>query len=381
MNPIVIVGSNHHNTLGVIRSLGYRGCRPIVILERTDVHPFPYVGTSRYIGKLYIEPTQTSVFKRLREIGKSITSKPVVIACSDELSSLLDQNYDELSSYFYLPGSNHQGEITYLMNKELMLNLAMKSGITVPLSLTVNTETDVPINIPLPWIIKPLVSKDGAKDDIRRIYSEEEWSDYRAAHKSTVQIQQLIEKTFEYQLIGLSLKGGEEVIIPGVSVVLRPLPTTNTGFLHYEALNKTYDKVLDASRVFLRNSNYSGLFSLEFLRGRDGKDYFMEINFRNDGNAICVTAAGVNLPYIWYLYNLGKDYREEKECIIKSLYVMPEVTDFSFVKNGELSFWSWLKDLLRTRKFMEFDYKDIKPFVYLCFNHFMRRETVMNNIG
>ena len=56
----------------------------------------------------------------------------------------------------------------------------------------------------------------------------------------------------------------------------------------------------------------------------------MEINFRNDGNAICVTAAGFNLPYIWYLYNTGGNYREEIEASkVKPTYVMPEFADIS----------------------------------------------------
>ena len=71
---------------------------------------------------------------------------------------------------------------------------------------------------------------------------------------------------------------------------------------------------------------------MEFLRGKDGKDYFMEINFRNDGNSICVTASGMNLPYIWYLYNSGLSY--EKELCYETMHgviVMPEFDDFVIV--------------------------------------------------
>lgn len=45
----IIIGGNHHNTLGVIRSLGYKGLNSLVILvtgEKT-----PYVSYSKYITK------------------------------------------------------------------------------------------------------------------------------------------------------------------------------------------------------------------------------------------------------------------------------------------------------------------------------------------
>jgi len=177
-----------------------------------------------------------------------------------------------------------------------------------------------------------------------------------------VQIQQLVDKDYEYQLIGLSLDSGNEVIIPGVSHVIRPQATTNTGFLHYKPLNEAYKEQLRLCKKFISQVGYSGLFSMEFLRGKDGKDYFMEINFRNDGNAICVTTSGVNLPYIWYLYNTKVDYRKEFSNIVNPVYIMPEFADMSLIRHGQLSIWQWLKDIRKTDRFMEFDKHDKSPF-------------------
>lgn len=42
---------------------------------------------------------------------------------------------------------------------------------------------------------------------------------------------------------------------------------------------------MNTVRYFIRDLGYSGLFSLEFIRDKSGKDYFMELNMRNDGNA------------------------------------------------------------------------------------------------
>ena len=45
---IIVVGGNHHNTLGVIRGLGFGGVKPIVILHIGDEND-PYVAHSCFI--------------------------------------------------------------------------------------------------------------------------------------------------------------------------------------------------------------------------------------------------------------------------------------------------------------------------------------------
>ena len=372
MQDVIVIGGCHHNMLGVLRSLGQKGINSYVIIETNE--ETPYVLKSKYIKFSWKVRTENEVLDILRKYVYLFPSKPVVIACSDNLSSLLDQNKDELSKHYFIPGAEKQGVITCLMNKEEMIKLAADSGFLIPQSTATDTNSSERVNISMPWIVKPLVSKDGAKSDIERIYSYTDWENYKKKHGVKVQVQQLIDKEFEYQLIGLSLYGGSEVIIPGVSHVIRPAATTNTGFLHYEPLNKSFESVVKAGKDFLKATTYSGLFSLEFLRGKDGKDYFMEINFRNDGNAICVTAAGVNLPYIWYLYNVSGNYRSEIENrIIKPVYIMPEFSDLSYMIHGKLGFFTWIKDIIRTDSYMEFDFHDQKPFWTLFFQRLFKR--------
>ena len=356
---VFVIGGCHHNILGVIRSLGEKGLRPKVVIETKEKRP--YVAYSKYISEKWIVPNEESVFETLLQEGVKYKEKPVAIACADNLSSLLDMHHDELSKYFLLPGAKEQGRITRLMDKEVMSELARIIGFLVPQSVATDTTAGEKIGIPMPWIIKPLVSKNGVKADIQRVYSKEEWLEYKDKHQIRVQVQQLIDKVFEYQLIGLSLNSGEEVIIPGVSHVIRPQTNTNTGFLRYEPLSGSYFGVVEICKKFLRETGYSGLFSMEFLRGKDGKDYFMEINFRNDGNAICVTAAGVNLPYIWYQSQTGVSHVESK-IVQKSVYVMPELDDLRLIRQRQLSFGKWVNDVRRTNRFMEFDKKDPKPF-------------------
>ena len=89
---------------------------------------------------------------------------------------------------------------------------------------------------------------------------------------------------------------------------------------------------------------------------------------RNDGNSICVTAAGVNLPYIWYCYCIGKDdWKNETANLIRKTIVMPEFDDFINVLKRKITLLQWIKDIRKTDHFMEYDKTDTKPFyIGLC---------------
>lgn len=360
MNKIIITGGSHHNTYGVVRSLGVKGIKSFVLLVSEEKDSF--LLHSKYVQNFKIVKNEAAAIDFLCKNEKEYEGA-VLIACSDGMSSALDCNKKALSKY-QLPGSVFgERKITELMNKDTMTKLGKDVGLNVPQSWVV--ETGGAINQVLyPCITKPILSKDGHKADISICHTPQELAEVISTGSCyKYQIQEFIEKDFEYQLIGLSLHGGREIIIPGFSRCIRPCPRTNTGFLHYEALDNI-NAPLSKCKDFVKRTGYSGLFSIEFLRDKKGNDYFMEMNFRNDGNAICVTASGTNMPYIWYLANTGGNYLTEiNKSTFKSVYVMPEFADFfSFVYTKRITLLKWLKDVLRTDTFMVFNVADIKPF-------------------
>lgn len=366
MEEVFVIGGDHHNTLSVIRALGYKNIRSNVIIVSNKQKP--YVGYSKYINEKYVVPTDDLAIDILKNISMS-NNNPVVITCSDSVSSVIDRNHDALANRFSLPGAISQGRITEMMDKERMTELAQSIGFCTPPSWVIN-KGDSLDGVEMPCITKPLLSKDGQKTDICICESKEELdSAVNAGSCEKYQIQLFIEKEFEYQLIGLSINGGEDVVIPGFSRCIRPCPGTNTGFLHYESLDGLHAPI-EKCKEFIREVGYSGLFSIEFLRGKDGKDYFMEMNFRNDGNAICVTKAGINLPYLWYMANVGLDYKSElKASELKPIYVMPEFDDFRcFVLTRKLSIKEWISDIKRSGAFMEYDKSDPAPFWHGLFD-------------
>lgn len=361
MNKIIVIGGNHHNTLGVIRSLGYKGLKSSLVLVGKYENPF--VKYSRYIDDFVEVDNEDDAITTLVD-NKHKNKNAVVIACSDGMSSALDIHRNELIDTYRIPCSTIQGKITEIMNKEVMSQLARNIGFNVPSSWIFENEEDL-YKVDFPCITKPILSISGLKSDIVICSNVNELRDVvNGGSCKRFQVQKFVDKDFEYQLIGLSINGGEELIIPGFSRCIRPCLGTNTGFLHYESLNDNYAP-LDLCKKFVRATGYSGLFSIEFLRDKKGVDYFMEMNFRNDGNAICVTASGTNLPYIWYLANSGGDYKSElASSSFKSIFVMPEFADYkNFVRNHKITLRNWIVDMSRTSKFMVFDRTDMRPFI------------------
>ena len=359
-SKVIVIGSNHHNTLGVIRSLGRVGILPFVILTSDGADSF--VLKSKYIKKVWTVPNSAGVVDLLLKEFSSADYKRVLIACYDEIASAIDLNRDILSSFFILPGAKEQGVVTPLMNKKKMGELAGKVGLKVPQMMITNFSNYRDGVRPLfPCITKPVDSLSGSKKEIKIFGEEEGLLEFLKKHAPKEYIiQQFVEKAFEFQLIGCSLDGGREIIIPGVSVILRQSKSSNTGFLQYRELDDSFCQTVEKAKSFIQNIGYSGLFSVEFLRDKAGTDYFLEMNFRNDGNAISVYNAGVNLPYIWYLHSIGEDYRKEIKPIHEE-FVMPEFSELALYQGGLISRKEWKQDMKKATSYMDYAIDDPAP--------------------
>lgn len=357
----IIIGGNHHNTLGVIRALGYKGINSTVVLVTGEKKP--YVSYSKYITKCVLLNSTKEIVPFLLNYAKFIKSKTVVFSCADFVTSELDNAFDSLKDFFYLPTASEQGVCNHYMNKDIMVELAERVGIGHPKSWIVEEDSNVDFsNISIPCIVKPLASILGSKADIRIIRDKDTlYSHLKKDEKRRFIVQEFIDKDFEYQLIGCSINHGERIIIPGYAKCIRPCSGTNTGFLEYKPFGE-FRCDLKACKEFIKSIGYQGLFSMEYLRDKNGIDYFMEINMRNDGNGICVTGAGMNLPYIWYQYCIGGDYKAEISNKINDIYVMPEFDDFMLLLKRKVSLRTWWKDYKRTTTFMEYSKDDPKPY-------------------
>lgn len=363
LDNIIVVGGGHHNTLGVVRALGESriGVELITIGEKKD----RYVSSSRYVIKHFAlaDVKELASYLLFRPKGED-GHKDIVISCADKVTEHLNLFRDALKGRYILPGCEEQGKMVQLMDKTIMIEMAGEHGLQAPHVWRLPQDR---AQVTFPCITKAYVSSHGGKADVRVIRKREVFDAFLADCEDEIFVQPFIEKKEEVQFIGCSLRGGEEVIIPGMTHIIRSQPNTNTGFLEYGPIDPFYDETVKRSKQYIKDCGYSGLFSIEFIRSKDDIIYFLEINFRNDGNAWCVTAAGVNLPVIWVKANSGIDYHDEIHNI-KSITMMPEFQDLKMVFQRKVKLGQWLRDVRRTDAFLDWNKKDIKPFFRFILN-------------
>lgn len=357
-NNIIVIGSGcHHNTLGVIRALGEAGYGvELITIGNLKKH---YISASKYVRKHHAlaEIKELAAYLLFRE-QKPDNRKEIIISCADAVTEHLNKFYDRLSERYIFPGVPIQGKIVELMDKTTMSSMVAKRGVMAPVVWNLPKDKE---KVVFPCITKAYVSSHGSKSDVVVCRSHEQLDDILASNNDELFAQAYIDKREEVQLIGCSLNGGQDIIIPGMSKVLRSQPNTNTGFLEYGPIDPFYSDVVEKAKLYIQDCKYSGLFSFEIMRDKHDKVWFLEINFRNDGNAWCVTRSGVNLPVIWVKACLGEGYSSEIKTP-KMIVMMPEFQDIKLVLQRKVSLLQWIKDWRRTDFFMEYDKKDPKPF-------------------
>ena len=361
-SKVLVIGGNHQNTLGVIEALGQKGIYSNVIILGHDRSSF--VLKSKYIAEGWICESDEAVITTILNGSSSTDKKIVAIACSDNAANILDSHYELLSNLLHIPTVKEAGQLFAWTDKERMTETAQSLGIIVPASWVI-CDNVIPNDVTFPCVIKPITSVKHGKDGFAICANKEELQVCLDNKKEgeLVQVQQFIEKDFEFQFIGCSLNSGEEIIIPGRTHIKKTTGFNNLVFLQYDKYDTSFNKIVEDSKRFVKETGYSGLFSIEYMRGKDGKDYFLEMNFRNDGNGIAVTSSGTNLPYIWYLYASGGNYRDEiSKSTVKTTYMMPELSFFLSVLNGEVSFSEWLSDYRKSTCFLTRFKDDMGPY-------------------
>ena len=361
---VIVIGSLHHNTLGVIRSLGEAGISNqnvdiLIVAKNHDLNNL--ITNSKYVNLKRVDFVDEYDQIESWLLNKVVEPDAVVICCSDGAAEAVIRSGDSLKAKYKIPSTLIP--ISELTMKSTQGSIAKKCGLNVPFSEDFFVTQEINWSH-FPCIIKPYRSATGAgKNDVRILSSQEDL--IRALPSlgaDKIQIQQYIDKEMEFQLIGCSLDAGEKIIIPGVTKLIRQPKNTNTGYLLYSPINQlNYDR--EAVEIFIRTIGYSGLFSVEFIRGKDGKDYFLEINMRNDGNAYCVESAGVNLPYIWVYYQTYGKMPDVPTTFTKPVYFIPDLNDLKLAFK-QIGPFKWLKQFREAQSHSIYNKQDMGPFKF-----------------
>ena len=358
---VVVLGNDHYNTYGIIRSLGEKGinCDAIVLHQKNHNS---FVLRSKYIEQGYGCMTYAEVSSIIDEYHGNDN---VVICCSDEAVELIVEHYDDWKSRFVLPVCGNYNETTRLMNKDIITDVAQKYGLNVPMTWKV-VNRQRPNGITFPCITKPLTSTGGHKSDIVICHNEEELcsiiEDIRRCPDFVVQ--ELISYEKEVSILGAVLANGE-VIFSGCIDKLRTCMIGTTSFGKMVSNNILGENVKNLAEM-MKGTRYKGLFSAEFLL-KDGIYYFLEVNFRNDGNTYVATASGQNLPFLYVQSFRGG--KNEGQCFPKyPCFFMLDIEDFLTLKKNHVSLREWNNDRRLVNSYLVYNERDIKPFIKKAMN-------------
>lgn len=358
----IIFGRNTGNVLGQIRSFGEAGIKTIIVW-------FGYDGysprSSRYIEEFIEVESEDEGLEYIIDRFGNTGIRHILSTDNDGIVALLDKNYCRMKDSFIFYNAGEQGRLSLMMEKHKQCEIASKHGIRCPKSAIVSNG-DINHGIHYPVFIKSLDSFDVHwKNTVAICETEEDLIDYYShrSPKSSVLVQEYIKKKNEYILQGLSLNGGRELYIPIEGYYYR-LPKDAYGSYLYFEKYKGGEDLYGQLQGFFSEIRYSGVFEIEFLVGQDDSLYFLEVNFRHTLWNHAFTNMGINLCTIWanseiegHLVTGGAELNCERHN------QMREFEDFKrCMKNKNISFFHWLRDVFHTDSFVIYDKKDTAPF-------------------
>ncbi len=354
----IVVGSDGQNTVGVIQCLGREGITVFAYLFSEDTG---IVSSSKYVKKTFFSETISECINQLIIDGREQTNKIPIVACSDIVASQLEINKNELCKYYIFEHTTSEYTINEVLNKPIQLKIAKESGFMVP-SFYDNAD-EQGNGIHFPCIIKPMISKEGSKSDLRVCYDLKTYLSNLSSLKYTKKyiVEQYIERDYEISIIGCGLSNGD-CLIPAIEYKLTLYPLY-TGLECLAKIEEFKDaKLIDCIKKFIKRIGYVGLFSIEMMHSKtDGEYYFTEINPRNDGANSFILKYGVNLPMAHVMDLLGTEYNWNAQKKKPGYYIWDIHHLKSFV-HKDISIKQWISEIVKSKGFLMFDIHDMKPF-------------------
>lgn len=371
MNAIVF-GTNHNNTLGLIRSLGQTGHKVVLMLRAQKIN---YVDKSKYVSKtVYLDKT-SNMIGAITSVARGMKEKPVLFAAGDDEATLIDMHFEELSLYVIPEGGFHNNDINKYRNKAISNKLAVEIGFNLPRTWVMSSTDDLTDDVLFPAFIKANNSIHGGKKVQGICHNRQELLSRLLSLPSEyfpIQVQEFVKKDYEVMLQGCSMNHGKHIVCEVANRKIRFYPNEySAGSYSYSVQvegNTELVKLRELLSQYLKRIGYSGLFSAEFLYG-NGEFYFLEINLRNDGTAYLSTSCGYNLPDIYCRYLDGQLL---ERCAYVQQFYMNAIADFHHVCKRHLALFTWLKQFNATHCFSHFNKTDVKPYIFYILSKFSK---------
>lgn len=366
MKKVVVLGSDHVNTLGIIRSLGEAGLRPTAIIVSDESKC--WTAKSKYIGQLIITSSKKDEITDALIKAKIENEKIYLIPCGDPYTKLIDENFDLLSRFYIIPNlASSPGALSRIMDKKLMCEAAENTGgfklpktlyFKVPESGEINSADFSAFDGCFPLIMRNGESVPNTDGNIYIVKNEAELlSALEKKRGITVIIQKYIEKDEEIGIQGVGFGKDEEPVVSGIVHKIRTAEVGSIGSTCYAVIAPAEnEEIVKATKKFIQGIGYDGIYDIELLR--EGSDYyFVECNFRNGAYGYSFTKAGANLPLIWIERGKNCDTQVKDE-----LTLMNETADMKHIMKN-VSVFKWIAQFISADIHLTLNKKDLKPFI------------------
>lgn len=371
-NKVILIGGNHHNGLGLARSFGVNGIKPYgVIVGEGAEHGF--VRKSKYWAKTWAIKSDDEIVEFLLNAFQNEKEKPVVIPYSDGAAEEIDLNLDRLKEHFLLPSiGGQQGKIAELMDKQKQVEFAQTYGIPMAKSCVVDlNDIRLPEDMIYPCIVKPVVSAEGEKSDIRKCDTETQTVAYlqelrkKGYHRFLVQ--EYLNYDTEYLMVG-SISEQNQCWVNSKKIRVWPVVGGSSSCLQVTN-QKNVSEFFESVRSAFQQIAYDGLYDVDVLQV-NGKLFLNEVNWRNSGTIYSVLGSKVYYPVNWYYWKTGNQPPKNflQTCLDDTVYTIDESLDLRHVACGNITLRQWLSNRKKAKAFALWYSKDLRPTVAQYFH-------------
>lgn len=358
----IVIGADHINTLGIIRSLGECGISTnvIIISEKRS-----WVLKSKYISTGILLPNDDDlIISNIREMKKPDCLN-YIFPANDYVVKTIDKHYDCLKDDFIIPNCNNMArQVSQNMKQDRMLEIAIKSGFNVPktyrcdeLNQIINGEmTDEDIDYPL------FVCSYNPNTTKKQFWIVDNYKELKTTlnglEYSLLKVQDYVHIRNEYGIEGIAFGETRDAFIPAIIKKTRTSENSKGSTTYAKLVKSENVTLIKTIKEFISLTGYNGIFDIEIMQD-DNKYYFIECNFRNGAYGYAYTCAGYNLPAIW----IGINQEDDSILNSKEYTLMNEFSDIDHVRKKKVPLCTWIKQLLTVDIFLTFNHKDMKPFI------------------
>lgn len=364
---VIIIGFEHYNPLGMVRTLGRLGVDPIFIGIKYKAN---VASSSKYVKTSYLVENDDEaleiLLKNYGDVAEKTGYKPILLFSEDSTLELFENIHDQMKDKFIFFNAGGKGNVKKYLDKFKILDCAKLHGLSV-LNAEVVKLGEMPKNPEYPVITKAISPNSGGwKGDVNICYNEEELKEaFKRIKSPLVLVQKYIDKKTEMTLEGYCINHGKDMVIGDQCFY----PYAVKGYYSPWHTNQPFkDDALKAKLdAMFEEIGFEGVFEIEFLIDKDDNKYFSEINFRNSTWSYSATVAGNPIVYQWCLAMITGEIIPAKE--FEPFMSMVEPIDYMLrVDKGRCSLPEWLKDFREVKCTYYYASDDMEPWKVLCEN-------------